>query len=161
MIYGTKWSAIFHVALHTPSMISHHLLNSTRVGWVPTFLCIILLYSVLSLSRVPFFHSLISVSLKCPFYHLCQSEILIHALFFFSGWHVRVSTLWLLCSQRCVPSVGCILWMYCCSLGLWWVNLFNYATCLDEVWGKIIQVTMVPTGPLELLSKQHVYPSWR
>lgn len=35
------------------------------------------------------------------------------------GWHVCVSALWLLCSQWCVPFVGCILWMHCSSLDLW------------------------------------------
>lgn len=35
-----------------------------------------------------------------------------------SGWHVRLPAVWLLRRQRCVPSLGCILWMCCSSLGL-------------------------------------------
>lgn len=42
-----------------------------------------------------------------------------------AGWHVCFPAVWLLCSERCVPSVGGILWMYSCCLGLWWVPSFK------------------------------------
>lgn len=46
-------------------------------------------------------------------------------LVFISSWagrYVRVSGLWLLCSQRHVPPVRGHLWVHLCGLGLWWVT---------------------------------------